>query len=901
MSDELELMHIGILRKSGRYPWGSGKNPYQRNKTFLDYVDDLKAKGLSEVEIARGMAIFDKDGKYPSTTELRAAKAIAKNELRKAEATQAMRLKEKGYSNVAIGERMGKNESSIRALLEPAAKERRDILQTTAAMLKDHLKRGYLDIGAGTENYLGVSKTKLSTAVAMLKEEGYQVMYLKVKQLGTVNYTSIKVLTPPKVTFSEVYRNQDKIVTVQQRSDDGGRSFYGLRPPLNVDSKRIKINYAEDGGANKDGIIELRPGVKDLSMGNARYAQVRIAVDGTHYLKGMAVYSNDLPKGVDIRFNTNKTKAEAPNKLDALKKMKDDPDNPFGAAIKLGGQKGALNILNEEGDWYTWSKSLSSQMLSKQNPALIKQQLGLTYSTKKAEFDEIMSLTNPTIRKKLLESFADDAESSSVSLKAMGLPRTRQSVIIPLPSIKPTEVYAPEFRNGEKVVLIRHPHGGIFEIPELTVNNRSSEAKSLLGMAKDAVGIHPKVAEKLSGADFDGDTVLVIPNKNSSVKTAPTLKALQDFDPRTTYKGYDGMKVMTKTGTEMGRISNLITDMSIKGANVNEIARAVKHSMVVIDAEKHKLNYKQSEKDNGIAELRVKYQGSKTGGATTLISRAGKKQMVLERKGRPAALGGPIDKATGEKVYVNTGNTYKERIPRPDSMGGPIDKATGKKVYIETGVIKTKETKSTMMEETKNAFTLSSGTQREALYAEHANKLKAIANQARKEAVNTKSLVYSPTAKATYAPQVASLNAKLNIAIKNKPLERQAQLLANTVLAAKKASNPDMDKDAEKKAASQALNEARIRTGAKKEEVVIDKDEWEAIQAGAISNKRLSDILDNTDLDNVKKLATPRAATVMIPSKVARAKIMLSAGYTPSEIADALGVPTSTLNSALNR
>lgn len=69
-------------------------------------------------------------------------------------------------------------------------------------------------------------------------------------------------------------------------------------------------------------------------------------------------------------------------------------------------------------------------------------------------------------------------------------------------------------------------------------------------------------------------------------------------------------KPMKNTQTEMGKISNLITDMTLKGATQDELARAVRHSMVVIDAEKHKLDYKQSEQDNGISALRKKYQGT---------------------------------------------------------------------------------------------------------------------------------------------------------------------------------------------------------------------------------------------------------------------------------------------------
>jgi DNA-binding CsgD family transcriptional regulator len=871
MSDD-KLIHIGVKRRSGRYPWGSGKNPHQRQSSWLDQVDALKKKGITEGKIAEFFEL--------TTTELRAFKTIAKNEVRKAEATQALMLKAKGYSNVAIGERMGKNESSIRALLEPAAQAKREITLVIADKIKEHMSDGsYLDIGSGSEQYMGISKEKLTTAIEVLKQQGYEVKYLRVPQLGTKNLTSVKILTPPGVSYSEVSKNKDKIKVFEQRSDDGGRTFYGLLPPKNVSSKRIEIAYAEDGGALKDGVIELRPGVSDLSLGSKKYAQVRIAVDGSHYLKGMAVYADNLPNGVDIRFNTNKTRTEAPEKLDVMKPLKSDQDNVFGAQIKAGGQRGALNILAEEGDWYNWSGKLSSQMLSKQNPTLIKQQLDLTYKIKKAEFDEIMALTNPTVKRKLLETFADDADSSSATLEAIGLPRTRQHVILPVPQLKDTEIYAPTYNNGERVVLIRHPHGGIFEIPELTVNNRNIAAKKLIGLAEDAIGINPKTAEQLSGADFDGDTVLVIPNNLGLVKTQKQLESLKTFEPRITYKGFEGMKVMGNTQTEMGYVSNLITDMTILGASTPEIVRAVKHSMVVIDAEKHKLNYKQSYIDHGIAELKLKYLGKITGGATTLVSRSRADIDVPFRKPRAVKDGGPINPLTGEKVYTTIGGTYVNK----------------------KGEVISLTTKTQRMLEVKDAYELSAGTPREAIYADYANKLKALANESRKVAYQTIPDPYSPTAKVTYDEQVKALNAKLALAIRNRPLERQAQILGNLVISAKLKDNPNMTKKEIKKMKGMAIVEARRRVGAGKQRINITDIEWEAIQAGAISRNKLRSILDNSDLDTVKRLATPRTATVMIPVKVARAQAMLSAGYTQAEIASALGVPVSTLNSALGR
>lgn len=880
IEDETYIKHYGILRKSGRYPWGSGDTEGQRNKGFLDYVDGLKKQGLSEVQIAEGLGI--------KTTELRAAKSIAKNEQKQARINEAQRLKNKGMSNTEIGKKMGINESSVRALLVPGTADKENVLQTTSEMLRRQVaEKTYIDIGSGVENHIGVSDTRLNTAVSMLKEEGYKVHYLRVEQVGTGKLTTFKILAGPDSTWSELNANKDKIKQITDFSEDGGRSFLGLHAPLSIDSKRVGINYAENGGAAADGVIYVRPGVPDVSLGNSRYAQVRVAVDGTHYLKGMAMYKDDLPHGVDLVFNTNKSNTG--NKLDAMKRMKDDPDNPFGATVRqlvkvdANGKEtvtSSMNIVNEEGNWDTWSKSLSTQMLSKQSGRLAASQLAMTYDSKVREFNDIMSLTNPTVKKKLLEEFADGADSSSVHMKAAALPRQSNHVILPINSLKDTEVYAPTFRNGESVVLVRHPHGGTFEIPQLTVNNNNREGKKLIGPGSiDAIGINAKVAERLSGADFDGDTVLVIPNEGGHIRTSPPLEGLKNFDTKAAYPSYPGMKPITPGNkqTQMGVVSNLITDMTIRGANNEELARAVRHSMVVIDSEKHNLDYKQSAIDNGIRQLQAKYQDSPRGGASTLISRAGSKISVPVRAPRSAAEGGPIDKETGKKVYSDKLDTF-------------VDK---------NGNVVTKTFFSKKLAETDDAHTLSSGTPIETIYANHSNRLKALANQARKEMVNTRDNPYSPSAKKIYANEVASLDAKLNVAKKNQPLERQAQLLANTVVSAKRRSNPDMPPEEVKKVKSQALAEARSRTGASKQDILISDSEWRAIQAGAISSSKLSEILNNSDTERVKALAMPKEALLMTPSKTQRAKSMAASGFTQAQIADALGVSLTTLKTGL--
>lgn len=879
------LMHYGMPRRSGRYPWGSGDNPYQHSGDFLSRIDELKKQGLSDPEIAKSMGL--------TTTQYRTQKSLAKSERRALEVATAKGLREKGYSLNEIAEKMGySNDSSVRSLLNEGSEARMNQAKKTAEFLKKQVaEKGMIDVGTGVERELGISKEKLREALYMLEMEGYPVHGGGVPQATNPGrQTNLKVLCPPGTEHKEIY-NFDKVHSVRDyTSHDGGDTFDKFVYPKSMDSSRLRIRYAEDGGIHKDGVVELRRGVDDLSLGNSHYSQVRILVDGKRYIKGMAVYSDDLPDGVDVLFNTNKKRGTP--KEDVLKSIKDDPDNPFGSLIKAGGQSyyidkdgnRQLSLINkraEEGDWQDWKDKLPSQFLSKQNLSLVKKQLDLAKSDKESEFDEICSLTNPTVKKVLLKSFADDCDSAAVHLQAAALPRQKYQVILPITSMKDTEVYAPNYKNGEQVALIRYPHGGTFEIPILTVNNKQAEAKRVLGNAKDAVGINSKVAERLSGADFDGDTVMVIPTGGrTKITSTPPLKGLEGFDPKMEYPYRSGMKVMKNTQTEMGKVSNLITDMTLKGATEDELARAVRHSMVVIDAEKHKLDYKQSEIDNGISSLKKKYQGrvDEEGkyheGAATLISRAKSEVSVTKRKGSPI-----IDPKTGEQ-------TWKE-VEDPVY----VDKRTGK--------TKKRTQASTQMAETKDARTLSSGHPVEEAYADYANKMKSLANQARKEMVSTGKIPYSASAKAVYQAEVDSLSAKLNVALKNAPRERQAQVMANAVVAAKKQDNPDMKRGDIKKANQQALTAARNAVGAKRMPVQITDREWEAIQAGAISENKLMQILNNADIDTVRQRATPRTTTKLSTAKLNKIAAMDASGYTIAEIAEALGVSTSTVSKHL--
>ena len=881
------LKHYGTPRRSGRYPWGSGEDPYQNSGAFLDQIKELREQGLSETEIAQGMKI--------STTQLRAFRTIAINERKQADILMAQRLREKGYGPTEIGRRMGVNESTVRGYLAPGVKDKADVLTSTSDMLMRQVgDKGYIDVGTGVENQLGIARPKLDSAIEVARAEGYELHEIKIPQVGTDNLTTLKVLAPPGTEWKDIQQNQDKIRQIQEFSEDGGRSFTEFQPPLSVDSSRIKVRYAEEGGDQADGMIYIRPGVDDISLGGSRYAQVRIGVDDTHYLKGMAIYKDDLPDGVDIEFNTNKSNTG--NKLDAMKEMKRDENGnidmeaPFGSTIKRqlieydddGKPRvtSAANIVNEEGDWGEWSRNLSSQMLSKQAPEVARSQLEVTYSQRKDQFDKINALTNPTVRQAMLDSFADDADAAAVHLKAAALPRQAVQVLLPVPGMSDREIYAPNYRDGERVALVRFPHGGRFEIPELTVNNRNPDGEKIIGQAKDAVGINAKVAARMSGADFDGDFVLVIPNNSGRVKSEPALAGLKDFDPQIYKipKDSDIPRMDSRTkGMEMGKVTNLIADMQIKGADSSEVARAVRHSMVVIDGEKHELNWRQSADDNGIPALMKKYQGRSSGSAATLITRATADAKILDRKPRSAKNGGPVDKETGRLVYEETGKTRTKK----------------------DGTVEPKKIKIAKLANTDDANTLSSGSTIEGIYASHSNRLKALANEARKESVNTKPIPYSPSAKAVYTKEVDSLNAKLNKAMKNRPRERQAQVIANSIIRQKRKANPDMDKDELKKVKARAIHTARARVKAERDPIIITDDEWNAIQAGAVAPSRLKDILRDADMEVVKKHATPKTRASLTPSREARAKAMLRSGRTQREVADALGVSVGLIGDLL--
>ena len=980
------LMHYGTPRRSGRYPWGSGEEPYQRSMDFLSRYDDLKKQGFSDRDIAKKLNMLNDKGE-PSTSILRLEKKYA-NDMRKIDQMQtAKRLKEKeGLGATEIGRKMGLSESTVRSLLNPAAEARAKLASNTANFLRDQCdKKGMIDVGVNVERELSgmdlskynickelnISKERLSEALYILKKEGYNVYSGRFDQVNNAGkMTTQTVLCKPGIPYKDIY-DLDKVHTIMDyASRDGGNTFDKFVYPKSMDSKRLKVllkdEIGPDGerGVDKDGIIQIRRGVEDLSLGDAKYSQVRILVDDTKYLKGMAVYSDNMPDGIDVIFNSNKTSIDK-----ALKNIStDDPMNPFGSLIKAGGQstyidkngKEQLSLINkraDEGDWSDWSDALPSQFLSKQSLSLAKKQLGIAKADKMDEYEEICKLDNPTIKKHLLEKFADNCDAAAVELKAAALPGQKYHVIIPVNTLKDDEIYAPKYEDGTKLALIRYPHAGTFEIPILKVNNKHAPAKKILGSdTEDAVAINKKNAERLSGADFDGDTVMCIPTHNGKVKitSKPPLKDLEGFDPQMEYPERPGMKYMKNpitgkdaTQVEMGKISNLIADMTLFGAPDEDMAKAVKHSMVVIDAGKHKLDYKRSEVENDIATLKKKWQQHvkedgtmKYGGAATIISKAGGEATVDKRQGTPKTnVKGTKDydptRPEGSLIYKKADDlyypdrkynketgivtlrttsgkkiTYDVKDPVEREKYEPIQKmnAKGEVIYTnKAGDIsyrrKTRTQASTNMAETDDAMTLVSPSKHpmELAYAEYANSMKSLANKARMEMVHTEEKAYSAEAKKKYQAEVDSLSVKLNNALLNSVRERAAQRKANVQIQKAEKDNPNIKKGDLKKVGQRALNSAREEVSAikrKDRNINITDKEWEAIQAGAVSKTQLKKILNNTDIDVLRERATPKASKTLSQAKIDRIKSMTGT-YTIAQIAAKFNVSPSTISKYL--
>ena len=942
---EIILKHYGVKRKSGRYPWDPSLH-LPKNYKFIEDRDEMKKRGLSDNEIAKQMGL--------STTVYRSKVTIAKEELKQYNMQRISKLQSEGMIIDDIAKTIGTTGQTVRNYLDeiknPNKSSRAQRVQTEAVAdtLKDAVKRSkYIDVGKGVEIQMGISKEKLKSGLnALVESGGYEVHNLRIAQVTDKNNsTPVKVLTKKGVERSEIYKNMDKVRPVEEFAINGdARMFQQMERPKSIGWDRVHIRYAipegqkghgtNDDGAMMDGAMFLRPGVKDLNLGKASYAQVRIAVGDTHYLKGMALYGTEemfkgIPKGTDIIFNTNKTANKTPQEV--LKELKKNPEggvpidgpNPFGATVKRQNtlvdakgnpvykpgvkdrfgnkvpQIGSVNIVNEEGDWGSWSKALSAQFLSKQPTTVVHERLKATMKQVQDEYESIQKVTNPVIKKQLMESFVSDLESKQVHMKAAAPKGFQGHVILPVPDMKENEVYAPNYKNGEKVVLIRYPHGGRFEIPELTVNNNSVARKMISKDSPDAIGIHPKVASKMSGADFDGDTAYVIPNNKGKFKSRDSLKELKNFDPNMYADKPGTFTPITKRyqQTLMGVVSNLITDMTLQGAPSNEIARAVKHSMVVIDAEKHKLNYKRSAEENGIDSLMKRYMTHVDKVKYGDLERYNPKTRRVDKVIDPDKLKKDL---TPGKEYTSASTIisrhkqsvitdgYQVEVPDPKSKSG------GTKMVWRNK----KETYLVNMVKDANVFLGPNATKTEHHYADYINELKAFKNKVDSEMSGIKMPARDPKAAKIYAEEVLSMKDKVNQVKINRIKERQAQRMAEVsskAEIARRSEDEVLKKDEISRIKQQALNKARSMVGAERTPVTITDDEWDAVQSNAVSGTLLKELVSFMDDSQLKSLATPRANKQMTDARKSKAKALLANGYTIAQVAEALGVSSSTI------
>lgn len=976
-SNEPELKHYGVGpddnppgRGSGRYEKGSGEAPYQHGiENFLERVDYHKRRnpGISQKELAKLCGCTNKWGEG-NTTSFRIEYQKALHDWKIERAAQAQKLLDNGMTKKAVAEHFGIRDSTLTSWLNPKALERVNKAQVVADFLEKQVnEKKMIDVGSGVEKagamskneedqVLNISKQKMAEALSILEKKGYQIFGGRVPQATNPGKkTSLSVLATPDQKWSDVYNHPELIQSVVDytvRQDQNGEDHVTKKwqYPASMDSSRLMIRFADDvapdghTGLEKDGTIEIRRNVPDLDLRGSHYAQVRIMVDGNKYLKGMAHYSDNMPEGVDVIFNTNKTRDKADI---VLKDIKKDPDNPFGALLReTGGQYtyvdengneklGLINKTRQEGDWEEWKRTLPSQFLAKQPMELINRQLNLAISDKKAELADIMALTNPTVKKSLLSDFAEGCDADAIDMSAAALPRQKYQVILPVPTLADNEVYAPNFKDGETVALIRFPHQGLFEIPILKVNNSNPQGKELIGAnPMDAIGINKANADRLSGADFDGDTVLVVPCNDPKyaspdefikIQNRPPLEGLEGFDPKDAY-GYDTkpvktiekvkkkdkfgktvydsdgnpvyeekevdhyyrngqeFKTMSKANTqmEMGKVSNLMMDATLAGAGDSDLAMIARHCQVVIDAEKHHLDWQASERDNHILELKKKYQsrvdedGSVHTGAATLITRAGSPvRDHIKPTGNPH-----IDPETGKMIY-----TDKQMEPQTY-----IDKKTGKeKVRTEeVPLLSTKDSAWDLVRDPNNL--------KESAYAEYSDQLRAMANEARKAILATGDIEYNKQAAETYKTEVDNLLNELMLAESNSPKERMAQLYARGITLAKMRDNPDMTKKEQKKASQQGLADGRIMYGASRHKIDISPKEWEAIQSGAINKTKLTAILKYADGDKVREYATPRETIKLTTGQLSRIRNALNNGITSARLAEQYHVSVSTIN-----
>ena len=167
------LEHYGMPRRSGRYPWGSGDDPYQHGSVdFLTRVEALKKNGWTET----ADNIKKEFGENVTLEDYRNEKSWCNYERRLRNVETAKAMIKDGKKVSEIGRIMGVNESTVRSWLNPDSENRMKEAANTADFLKKKVEeRGMIDVGDGVERELKVTRTRLDQALYKLKGEGYEV------------------------------------------------------------------------------------------------------------------------------------------------------------------------------------------------------------------------------------------------------------------------------------------------------------------------------------------------------------------------------------------------------------------------------------------------------------------------------------------------------------------------------------------------------------------------------------------------------------------------------------------------------------------------------------------------------------------------------------------------------
>lgn len=119
-----------------------------------------------------------------------------------------------------------------------------------------------------------------------------------------------------------------------------------------------RIEFVED--PMFEGIIFIRENVPDLDLGGKHYAQIRLLTSENTLIKGMAMFSIDIPDGKDVVVHYN-----AKYKMQTIVPITEE--SSIKVELLNDGVDSCIYDMERkiDYDWSEWRKSLSTQFLSK--------------------------------------------------------------------------------------------------------------------------------------------------------------------------------------------------------------------------------------------------------------------------------------------------------------------------------------------------------------------------------------------------------------------------------------------------------------------------------------------------------------------------------------------------------